>query len=84
MADKWVVGHGSSELWVRDCPTLFLPCPVEFLEVHHRKEVLGAHLFLLKYGGSFDSVQVLLSPVDISKYPRLPYLRKLLCQHNFL
>ena len=63
---------------------LFPACLLEFLEDHHRIEFLGAHLFLLKYGGSFDSVQVLFSPFDISKYPRLLYMRKLVCQPNFL
>ena len=63
---------------------LFQPCLPEFLEDHHRKEVLGAHLFLLKCGGSFDSVQVLFSPLDMPKYTHFPYIRKLLCQHNVL
>ena len=63
---------------------LLPPCLLEFLEDHHRKEVLGAHIFLLKYDGSFDSVQVLFSPFDMSKSPHMPNLRKLLCQQNFL
>ena len=62
---------------------LFPPCLAEFFEDHHGKEVLGTKLFLLKYGGSFNSVQVLFSPFDMSKYPHLPYLRKLLSQHKF-
>ena len=63
---------------------LFQPYLSEFLEDHHRKEVQGVYLILLKCGGSFDSVQVLFSPFDKSKYPHFPYLRKVLCQHNFL
>ena len=58
---------------------LFQPYLSEFLEDHHQKEVQCVYLILLKCGGSFDSVQVLFSPFDMSKHPHLPYLRKVLC-----
>ena len=50
-------------LWVRDCPTLFVSAmSFRIFGRSSPKEVLGAHLFLMKCVGSFDSVQVLFSP----------------------
>ena len=61
---------------------LFLPCPLEFLEDHHRKEVLDSHLFPLKYGGSFDSVSAQLFIVPLIKGTSLVRSLSDLCSYK--
>ena len=71
--------HGRVVL-VRDSPSLL--ASVISLRIFDQKRLLDAYLFLKKYGAVFSGSSGVIFPFYKEKQLYLPFIRKLLCQHN--